>query len=71
MFGAISQIDDGNWHHIAVTWNQIQVLLPCTSTVDMKRRRPERSGGDISHTGDITLGYGVSPTTGMQTYFEW
>ena len=27
MFGTISQIDDGGWHHIAVTWNRGGVTI--------------------------------------------
>ena len=69
MFGTISQIDDGGWHHIAVTWNRGGVT---TLYIDggYETQKTLNVGGDISHTGDITLGYGVSPTTGNATYLN-
>ena len=69
MFGTISQIDDGGWHHIAVTWSRGGVT---TLYVDggYETQKTLNVGGDISHTGDITLGYGVSPTTGNATYLN-
>ena len=69
MFGTISQIDDGGWHHIAVTWSRGGVT---TLYIDggYETQKTLNVGGDISHTGDITLGYGVSPTTGNATYLN-
>lgn len=69
MFGTISQIDDGGWHHIAVTWNRGGVT---TLYIDggYETQKTLNVGGDISHAGDITLGYGVSPTTGNATYLN-
>lgn len=69
MFGTISQIDDGGWHHIAVTWNRGGVT---TLYIDggYETQKTLNVGGDISHTGDINLGYGVSPTTGNATYLN-
>jgi hypothetical protein len=70
MFGAISQIDDGNWHHIAVTWNRGTGSATMYIDGGYETQKTMNVGGDISHTGDITLGYGVSPTTGNATYLN-
>ena len=70
VFGALSQIDDGNWHHIAVTWNRGTTTATLYVDGGYENSKNMNVGGDISHTEDISLGYGISPTTGSPTYLN-
>ena len=70
VFGNITSIDDGAWHHIAVTWNRGTTTATLYIDGGFETSKNFGVGGDISHTDAITLGYGISPTTGSPTYLN-
>ena len=57
MTGSITEIDDGNWHHVAVTWNRGTTTATLYIDGGFETSKNFGVGGDISHTGDITMGY--------------
>jgi len=71
-------INDGQWHHVAVTWgrgpNEVIMYIDGTevsrNTNGTQPGQQPFPGGDISHSSAITLGYGVSPSGGGPVYFD-
>ena len=70
MTGSITEIDDGNWHHVAVTWNRGTTTATLYIDGGFETSKNFGVGGDISHTGNLTLGYGISPSSGNATYLN-
>lgn len=69
MFGNITNCDDAQWHHVAVTWNRGTGLATIYVDGIFETSKNMNVGGDISHTGSITLGYGVG-ITGTPSYLN-
>jgi gliding motility-associated-like protein len=71
-------INDGEWHHVAVTWgrgpNEVIMYIDGTevsrNTNGSQPGQQPFPGGLISHSSAITLGYGVSPSGGGPVYFD-
>jgi gliding motility-associated-like protein len=67
--GTISSINDGNWHHIAVTWDRGSTVM--NLYIDGGFETTDNMAvGDVGTAASTTVGYGVSPSSGNATYLN-
>lgn len=67
MSGALSSVNDGNWHHVAVSWNRgtTDATMFIDGGFEVSQSFPL---GDITSNASTILGYGINPLNGTALY---
>ena len=65
----ITQINDGQWHHVAMTWDRGTTVMNLYVDGGFETTK-NMALGDVSTTSPTTVGYGLNPLTGSATYLN-
>jgi len=65
--GNISSIDDGSWHHVAMSWDRVSTTVTIYIDGGFETSK-NMSLGDITSNSPVYLGYGLSIFTGAPVY---
>lgn len=60
--GALSTINDGNWHHVAATFDRTSGDATLYVDGGFEATKTMTVTGSLDNTGDIVLGYGIDAT---------